>query len=108
MVGKNPEAFCKFHEYPGHWTKHSKSLMNNIEDLIQTGYFQQYKKERDSGKKQSRSRSRGERQARNDEESVQKKKKEIFVIFQKFGISDYKAHLRAATASRLDLMEVIE
>ena len=82
--------------------------MNNIEDLIQTGYFQQYKKERDSGKKQSRSRSRGERQARNDEESVQKKKKEIFVIFQKFGIPDYKAHFRAATASRLDLMEVIE
>ena len=75
MVGKNPETFCKFHECPGHWTKHCKSLMNNIEDLIQRGYFQQYKKERDSGKRQFESRSRGESQARKDEEPVEKKKK---------------------------------
>ena len=34
IVGKNPEAFYKFYECPGHWTEHCKSLMNNIKDLI--------------------------------------------------------------------------
>ena len=27
IAGKNPDAFCKFHECPGHWTEHCKSLM---------------------------------------------------------------------------------
>lgn len=53
LVGKNPEAYCKFHECLGHWTEHRKSLINNIEELIQRGYFQQYKKERDSTKNSS-------------------------------------------------------
>ena len=53
LVGKNPDAFCKFHECPGHWTVHCKSLINNIEDLIQRAYFQQYKKGRESFKRQS-------------------------------------------------------
>ena len=83
MVGNNQGAFCEFHECPGHWTEHCKSLMNNIEDLIQRGYFQQYNKERDSSKRQS-----GNSQARNEEEPIQKKKKEILVLFQKSGISD--------------------
>ena len=42
--------------------------MNNIEDLIQRGYFQQYKQDRNSGKKQLGSRSRDEKQARDGEE----------------------------------------
>ena len=53
MVGKNPGAFCKFHECLGQWAEHCKSLMNNIEDLIHRGYFQQYKQERGFGKRQS-------------------------------------------------------
>ena len=53
LVGKNPDAFCKFHECPGHWTVHCKSLINNIEDLIQRAYFQQYKKGREPFKRQS-------------------------------------------------------
>ena len=74
--------------------------MNNIEDLIQRGYFQQYKKGRDSAKRQARNGSRRGRETRNDEEPVQKKKKENLTIFQKFGITDSKAHLRAATAPK--------
>ena len=60
--------------------------MNNIEDLIQRGYFQQYKQDRNSGKKQLGNRSRDEKQARDGEEPTQKKKKEFFVIFQTSGI----------------------
>ena len=104
IIGKNPDAFCEFHECPGHWTKHCKSLMNNIEDLIQRVQFQKYKQEKGSGKRHSGSGSREEKQAKNDEEPVQKKKKEIFVIFQKSGILYSEAHLRAATTPRLELM----
>ena len=107
LVGKNPDAFCKFPECPGHWTEHCKSVMNNIEDLIQRGYFQKYKKGRESVKRQSGSGSRGGRQARNNEEHVQKRK-ETLVIFQKSEISGFEAHLRAATTPRLELMEVVE
>ena len=108
MVGKNPGAFHEFHECPVHWTEHCQSLMNNIADLIQRVYFQQYKQDRGSGKRQFGSGSKGERQEKNEEELVQKKKKEILVIFQKSGISNSEAHLRAATALRFELMEVIE
>ena len=37
-----------------------------------------------------------------------KKKEEILIIFQKFRIADFEAHLRATTAPRLELMEVVE
>src|SRR5688572_9480592 len=82
--------------------------MINIEDLIQRGYFQQYKQEKGYGKRQSRSGSRSDRQTGNMDEPVQKKRKEILVIFQKSGVSNSEAHLRAETAPRLELMEVVE
>ena len=108
LAGKNPDAFCKFHECPRHWTEHCKCLMNNIEDLIQRGYFQQYKKEKDFVKIQAGCKSRRGGQTRNDEEPVQKKNKEILVIFQTSGIANSEAHLRAATASKLELMKVVD
>ena len=44
--------FCKFHECPGRWTEHCKSLMNSIEDLIQRGYFKQYRPGEETHKRQ--------------------------------------------------------
>ena len=76
--------------------------MNNIEDLIQKGYFQQYKQNKTPGKRHARSDSR---QVRGEQEQVSKKKKEIFVIFQESGISNNEAHLRGATAPKLELVE---
>ena len=59
--------------------------MNNIEDLIQRGYFQQYRQDKSFGKRQAES---GSGQARGEREQTPKKKKENFVIFQKFEIFD--------------------
>ncbi|XP_057545951.1 uncharacterized protein LOC130824945 [Amaranthus tricolor] len=86
VVGKNPGAYCKFHECPGHWTEHCKQ-------------------DKTFCKRQAESRSR---QARGEGEQAPKKKKEIFVIFQKSEIFDNKAPLRATTAPRLEPMEITE
>ena len=54
--------------------------MNNIEHLKQRGYFQQYKQDKNSGKRQTRSGSRKVKQARNEEESIEKEKSNFCYI----------------------------
>ena len=70
LAGKNPNTYCKFHECPGHWTEYFKSLMNNIEDLILRGSFQQCKKRGESTKGQVVGGSTRREEARNKEEPV--------------------------------------
>jgi hypothetical protein len=105
MVEKSPDAFCNFHNCPGHWTEHCKSLMNNIEDMIHRGYLQQYRQDKVSGKRNTGDSSV---QNRNEGSPMQKKKKEILMNYQKVCISDSEAHLRAAAAPSYELMEVTE
>ena len=59
--------------------------MNNLEDLIQRGYFQQYKQDRNLAK--------GSQEADPERKSTPEMRKN-----HTSGISNSEAHLRAATA----------
>ena len=60
--------------------------MNNIEDLVQRGYFQQYNKEGELAKRQTAGGSRRrEEVVRNEGETAPKKKNDTIVIFRKSG-----------------------
>ena len=95
----NSNQFCDFHGNPGHSTKSRRTLKNNLEDLIQRGYFKIFVKWNDEQKRKTEAENKRNPGPSQDEgEAKRQKKAPIFVIFEKFrGMTDGEAHLRVVT-----------
>ncbi|CAO2830783.1 unnamed protein product [Amaranthus hypochondriacus] len=106
--GNNLTQFCDFHGALGHSTKNCRTLKNNLEDLIQRGYFKNFIKwDNEQKNKTGAERKRHPGPKRIEEEPKRQKKSPVFVIFKKSGgLTDEEAHLRAVVQPTARVFEV--
>lgn len=102
--------FYDFHGSPGRSTESCRTLKNNLEDLIQRGYFKNYIKWNDESKGNAEAENKRNLGPSQDKGDAKKQKKApIFVMFEKFGgITDGEAHVRAVTQPTTRIFEVHE